>query len=221
MIVRIARRENPFVQIDKRPLEDSRLSWRAKGILAYLLSKPDKWEVQTEDVISHGTEGRDAVRAAMSELREAGYAELETIKEEGGRMSGRQWVVFEECRKPENPSVGKTESLKTRLPENPSLSNKEGSKNEGRENDFSLSPDIGKTKRKGSGQATQEEVEAFAVETGQPKSDGTAMFWHFTEKGWGKNWQATVRKWKEFGYLPSQKTRNGKPVEADKFKRHL
>lgn len=87
---------------------------------------------------------------------------------------------------------------------------------------FALSPDDGKTKtRKGSQSGTVEEVEAFAVEIGQPKADGTAMFWHFAEKGWGKNWQATVRKWKAFGYLPSQKTRNGKPVETDKYKKHL
>lgn len=38
-IVRINKRDNPYVQIDHRVLEDTRLSWKAKGLLAYLLSK--------------------------------------------------------------------------------------------------------------------------------------------------------------------------------------
>lgn len=98
VIVRISKRSNPFVQIDKRPLEDSRLSWRAKGILAYLLSKPNAWEIRSEDIIAHGSEGRDAVRAAMAELRTLGYAKLEQTR------NGKQWIVFEEpC--PENPSM--------------------------------------------------------------------------------------------------------------------
>jgi hypothetical protein len=101
MIIRVQKRENPYVQIDKRPLEDMRLSWRAKGILAYLLSKPDSWTVQASDILNHGTEGRDAVRSAMGELRNLGYAKL--INTSGGR----EWVISEvadPC--PENPSMG-------------------------------------------------------------------------------------------------------------------
>lgn len=100
MITRVIKRENPFVQIDKRPLGDMRLSWRAKGILAYLLSKPDDWTVQTGDILNHGTEGRDAVRAAMIELRDTGYAKLENTRD------GREWHIFENpepC--PEKPSM--------------------------------------------------------------------------------------------------------------------
>lgn len=114
-IIRIQKRDNPFVQIDKRPLEESRLSWRAKGILAYLLSKPDGWEVRSEDVLNHGTEGRDAVRAAFQELKAFGYAELVTHSDEkSGKMTGKSWVIRESpsdaliSRPPEKPSVGKT-----------------------------------------------------------------------------------------------------------------
>jgi len=39
MIVRTPNRDR-FTIIDKRALEDDRLSWRARGLLAYLLSKP-------------------------------------------------------------------------------------------------------------------------------------------------------------------------------------
>jgi len=57
---------------------------------------------------------------------------------------------------------------------------------------------------------SQKEAEEFCISIGLPKSDGTAMFLHWEEKGWAKvkDWQLTIRKWKSFGYLPSQK-RNG------------
>ena len=111
MITRIVKRENPYVQIDKRAIEDKRLSWRAKGILAYLLSKPNDWTVRCEDIENHGTEGRDAVRSAMRELRDAGYASLENT------ANGREWHVFETPKQPcpENPSMGEPPPEKAML----------------------------------------------------------------------------------------------------------
>jgi hypothetical protein len=76
----------------------------------------------------------------------------------------------------------------------------------------SSSPSLSKKgDTKGKGRCTQAEAEAFCESLGMPKSDGEAMFLHWEEKGWGrvKNWQATIRKWKSFGYLPSQKGKNG------------
>ena len=53
---------------------------------------------------------------------------------------------------------------------------------------------------------TQKEAEAFCVSIGLPASDGEAMWLHWEEKKWAKvkDWQLTIRKWKAFGYLPSQ-----------------
>jgi hypothetical protein len=61
---------------------------------------------------------------------------------------------------------------------------------------------------------TQSEAESFAASLGLPRSDGTAMFLHWEERGWRnvKDWRLTMRKWKSFGYLPSQgKRRPGQP----------
>lgn len=72
---------------------------------------------------------------------------------------------------------------------------------------------------------TQKEAEDFCVSLGLPRSDGEAMFLHWQEKGWGKvkDWKATIRKWKSFGYLPSQKLRNGqmKPTKPDYKRNYL
>lgn len=86
MIIRIQKNE-PFGMVPKRMLADKRLSWRAKGILCYLLSKPNDWIVKRGDVISQSTEGRDAVQAAFKELRAVGYAWMKNTKE------GTEWII--------------------------------------------------------------------------------------------------------------------------------
>jgi hypothetical protein len=43
-IIRAPRRYR-FVTINQDAVEDSRLSWAARGLLGYLLSRPDDWKV--------------------------------------------------------------------------------------------------------------------------------------------------------------------------------
>jgi hypothetical protein len=117
-VVRIKKRENPYVQIDKRCLEDKRLSWRSKGILAYLLSKPDGWNVSVKDIWNNGKEGRNAVQDCLAELQEFGYAELVTKQAENGVFAGSEWVITEEPKmgfsdESDKPEIGKPTNRKS------------------------------------------------------------------------------------------------------------
>ena len=67
------KRNTPFVQIDKNALQDERLSWKAKGLLAYLLSLPDDWQIYINELKNHAKDGRDSTRTAMNELIKFGY----------------------------------------------------------------------------------------------------------------------------------------------------
>jgi len=84
MIIRIRKRETPYVIMDKTGLEDPRLSFRAKGLLAYLLSRPDNWTPNRDQLASVSREGVAAVRAAMTELQEAGYFERKRERRDDG-----------------------------------------------------------------------------------------------------------------------------------------
>lgn len=90
-------------------LADPRLSWKAKGILAYLVGHPDNWVVQVDDLVKKSTTGRDAVYAALKELKENGYAKLEVLRE-GGKFASKQWFVadfpYQENPDQENPYTG-------------------------------------------------------------------------------------------------------------------
>ncbi|MBX3014646.1 MAG: helix-turn-helix domain-containing protein [Caldilineaceae bacterium] len=70
--IRVAKNQNYSV-INNTVLNDDRLSWKAKGLAAYLLSKPDDWSIVREDLAKRSRDGVDAVRTALKELEDAGY----------------------------------------------------------------------------------------------------------------------------------------------------
>ncbi|NIF78891.1 hypothetical protein F3J20_16105 [Paraburkholderia sp. Cy-641] len=77
-IIRAPRPDRDFTVIANRVLNDPRLSWAARGMLAHLLSKPDHWSVNVQALINETqacsrASGRDAVYRTLDELNEAGY----------------------------------------------------------------------------------------------------------------------------------------------------
>ncbi len=132
MIVRTAKKQNRFSVVDNTGFNDPRLSYKAKGLLGYFLTKPDNWEVHTEDLRKHGTDGKDSIQAGMRELSNYGYAKLESVRGEGGKIVGKQWVIHEV---PDSPIAGKSGSR---------LQPTDG-KTDGRKNRLSGKPSDGKT----------------------------------------------------------------------------
>ncbi|WP_346905943.1 helix-turn-helix domain-containing protein [Clostridium sp.] len=87
--------DNPYVMLNKTALNDNNLSFKAKGIFAYLMSKPDDWACQVEDLQKHAADGRDSVKAGLRELREHGYIIKRPIKNELGRIDYWEETIFE------------------------------------------------------------------------------------------------------------------------------
>ena len=93
-IVRAPRRSR-FVIIDQSAVEDSRLSWAARGLLGYLLSRPDDWKVLVNDLRKRGDLGRDGIYRLLKELRATGYMRFERSRDEHGRICGGRYIVQE------------------------------------------------------------------------------------------------------------------------------
>ncbi len=94
------RPESQFYTLDKSISEDLSLSWGARGLLIYLLGKPDNWEVSIADLInqtqgSGKPAGRDAVRGLLNELKQAGYLHADTKRSNSGAFDGVSYVVSE------------------------------------------------------------------------------------------------------------------------------
>jgi hypothetical protein len=93
-IIRAPRRYR-FVTINQDAVEDSRLSWAARGLLGYLLSRPDDWKVLIKDLQRRGDLGRDGIYKLLRELREAGYVRYQRSRDDQGRMRGGIYYVRE------------------------------------------------------------------------------------------------------------------------------
>lgn len=101
MIVRGPRPEGNFYVLDKRISEDRRLSWGARGLLVYLLGKPDNWQVFPAALVAEVAEsakpaGRDATYALLNELLAAGYLRREQSRQDDGTMGSTRYVVSEQ-----------------------------------------------------------------------------------------------------------------------------
>ena len=69
-VIRVKKRPSNFVMMDKTFLEDDRLSYKAKGLLAYLLSKPDDWKVIIGNLVNSSKDGKASVYAGLKEFKE-------------------------------------------------------------------------------------------------------------------------------------------------------
>lgn len=118
---------DPFARIPKTLLDDQYLSWKAKGILSYLLGKPNHWKLQMTDLVNKSRDGADSVKAGIRELRESGYVKLVCLRR-SGQIASWNWYVSDkpiyDLPEVENPQVA--------IPQvhNPPLSKNDGSKNE-------------------------------------------------------------------------------------------
>lgn len=116
-------KENPYVMIDRRLLNDTNLSWKAKGILAYLLSLPDDWKIYENELVKHSRDGKESLRSGIKELINAGYIERVQLRDEKGRMNGYEYRVYETptvIGKPENGDIdiGKQDTTNNNITNN-------------------------------------------------------------------------------------------------------
>ena len=73
MIVRTPRRRDNFTIVSNEIIRNQHLSWKARGLLIYLLSQPDHWRTSSAHLASISPEGIHAVRSGLKELEQVGY----------------------------------------------------------------------------------------------------------------------------------------------------
>ena len=91
-IIRSPRLESNFSVISNSVIRDSRLSYRARGVLLEILSRPDNWRVSGDSLSRGGKEGRDAILTALKELRDCGYIRTVKQRKESGTFETINYV---------------------------------------------------------------------------------------------------------------------------------
>lgn len=79
-----------FTVLPNAVLRDTSLSFKARGILAMMLSMPEDWQTHQTWIEKQGNEGREAIRSALQELEARGYLRREVIRK-SGRVAGISW----------------------------------------------------------------------------------------------------------------------------------
>jgi hypothetical protein len=88
------KKEKNFTVLDNTFIKDTRLSWKAKGLMTYLLSLPDDWTIHLSEIEQHATDGKSALRSAINELKEFGYLKAEQ-KRENNRFAEMVYIIIE------------------------------------------------------------------------------------------------------------------------------
>jgi len=117
--------EVPFAQIANGALRDRRLSFKARGILALVLSNVGEWEATAGWIESQSdNDGREAVRSALQELSAYGYRVV-TVEQDGSGLLRKfsNWhhlpvrdsqELMQINRPSDKPTIGETDHRITR-----------------------------------------------------------------------------------------------------------
>ena len=129
-IYRIHKEDN-YVIVDKAFLLNEKISLKAKGLLALLLSYPDNWQFYEAEIVQHAADKANSLSSGLKELIENGYIVRKLGKDETGKFKGYEYHIYEKpiTEKPitEKPIMEKpiTEKPITEKPimENPIMEN--------------------------------------------------------------------------------------------------
>lgn len=110
-----------FTTVDNAVLNDTNLSWKAKGLFVYLWSQADEWEFYETEVVKHSTDGIRSMRAGLHELEEKGYLSRKRERV-GNRLRGSIWLLSETPQKLQNVTL-QNDSLQNVNLQNNTLTN--------------------------------------------------------------------------------------------------
>lgn len=108
--------DSHFTQIPNAWLRDVRLSYKARGLLAELMSHSVGFEVSIKRLASKGSDGRDSIASAIGELEAIGYLNREQLRNLDGTLASTLWTTKD----PEAPWTGFPSTAKP-ITDNPHL----------------------------------------------------------------------------------------------------
>jgi len=73
------KKENNFVIMSNYHLRDKNLSFKAKGLLSYMLSLPDDWNYSISGLICNAKENKTSIKSALNELIRYGYLNIKKL----------------------------------------------------------------------------------------------------------------------------------------------
>lgn len=105
-------KEKNYTTIDNGIFKDTRISFKAKGLLTTMLSLPPTWNYTIEGLATLSKDGRDSIKTALKELENFGYLERKQVRNDNGSFCDLEYFVYEkpQPKEPlaENPPADKS-----------------------------------------------------------------------------------------------------------------
>lgn len=94
MIIRAPRPDSHFTLLRNDVVRRQDLSFKARGLLAFMLSHPDNWRFRIDDLVKAGVDGRHAITTALDELEKATLITRRKTRRPDGTWQS-QLIVFD------------------------------------------------------------------------------------------------------------------------------
>lgn len=94
---------NRYATVPNEILTNRNISFKAKGVWAYIQSKPDGWSFSAERISDESNDGRDSIKSALIELEKEGLLNRLKFKNEKGQWEHE--YVLNEKPMSENPTT--------------------------------------------------------------------------------------------------------------------
>ena len=85
-----------YIHIDQTNINDLNLSWKAKGIFTYIISRPDDWEIRANDLLQKSADSKASLYSGIKELVTFKYIYRAVKRDNLMRIMDWKYFVFEE-----------------------------------------------------------------------------------------------------------------------------
>lgn len=92
--IRKSKKEKNYTVIPNDILKSKDLTWKAKGLMCYLLHLSDEWEVYKSDLVNRSKDGYESMISGWKELEKLGYIETKNCRE-NGLFKGYEYIIHE------------------------------------------------------------------------------------------------------------------------------
>ena len=90
------KRKDRFSIIDNRIIENKKISFKARGLLIYMLAKPDDWKFYPDELAKHSDkDGVKAINTALQEMESVGYLVRKRKRDNKGHFKGIDYLLYE------------------------------------------------------------------------------------------------------------------------------
>jgi len=217
-IIRVERMSQPYTMISNVTLQDTSVSLEARGLLTYLLSKPDAWVVIVTWLQEEMNVGRVKLNRIIKELETAGYIVTRVIREDG-QIVRYERIVYESPTLISEPDVLKPDSSEPYSAEHTTIKERVNKEQIEEKNDFILASALSLISRmqeirvdsigdKFPETKRQENMMSVLVRQHGEETVSRVMEWAMNDSWWASHIITPTMLHKHFGKLKLQSKRS-------------